>query len=187
VRVYSKIRAAAAFILILLTLFTGWRIIAGVFLAVFAITLIEKSKIRIKPAFLISILLFYGLLTAVNPANLPRNTLYFSRILLLTFIFILLNQAKFRDSNLEIYTTVVSLFLGKKMAGKIIFIFSRLFRILPEALKEFAGKIKRVRKFTFREIANIIFDFLRWLDAKVEVFHSPERDARQGAGGRIKQ
>lgn len=179
-RVYSKIRAVSAFILILLTLFAGWRIIAGVFLAVFAIAVIEKSKIRIKPAFLISILLFYGFLSALNPTNLAKNTLYFSRILLLTFIFILLNQEKFRDSNLKIYTTVVSLFFGKKMAGKVIFIFSHLFRILPEALKEFTGKIKRVRKFTFREIANVIFDFLRWLDAKVE-------DARQGAGGRIKQ
>ena len=165
-RTYSKIRAVTAFILILLTLFAGGKTIAGIFLAVLTITLIEKSKIRIKPAFLIPILLFYGLLSALNPANLARNTLYFSRILVLTFIFILLNREKFRDLNLEIYTTVVSLFLGKKMAGKIIFIFSRLFGMLPEALKEFTGKIKSVRKFTFREIADVIFDFLRWLDAK---------------------
>lgn len=179
-RVYPKIRVVTAFVLILLTLFAGGKTIAGIFLAVLTIALIEKSKIRIKPVFLIPILLFYGILSALNPANLARNTLYFSRILVLTFIFILLNQEKFRDLNLEIYTTVVSLFLGEKKAGKVIFIFSQLFKILPEALKEFTGKIKRVRKFTFREIANVIFDFLRWLDAKVE-------DARQGAEGLIKK
>jgi len=178
-RSYSKIRAGIAFSLILLTLFAGGKTIAGIFLTVFAIALIEKSKIRIKPAFLIPVLLFYGLLTVANSANLARNTIYFSRILLLTFIFILLNQEKFRDFNLEIYTTVVSLFLGEKMAGKVIFIFSRVLGILPEALKEFTGKIKRVGKFTFREIAEVIFDFLRWLDAKVE-------DARQGTGKLIK-
>jgi len=165
VRVYPKIRAGAAFILILLTLFAGGKTIAGIFLAVLAIALIEKSKIRVKPVFLIPVLLFYGLLSALNPANLAKNTLYFSRVLLLTFIFYALNQEKFRISNLKIYTEIISFFIGRKRAEKVIFIFSRLYEILPEAQKAFAEKIKRVKKFTFREIADAIFDFLRGLDA----------------------